>query len=181
MKNLLAKRVKKNNKGFTLVELIIVIAIIAIIVAVLAPNYVKYVEKSRWSADQNTSSELLSEVKTAIVTAQEDSTNGVGSFIIKMDKNGTAFEGTEETNIKTALDNADKDWQKGVVKHTKAQTIKDASQASGGKAGEKKVEAGDNYYVVYDSASDKVAGGWGANAKAATGIDVTSSEAPKAS
>ena len=174
MKNLLAKRVKKNNKGFTLVELIIVIAIIAILVVVLAPNYVKYVEKSRWSADQNTSSELLSEVKTAIVTAQEDSTTGVGSFIIKMDKNGTAFEGTKETNIETALDNADKDWQKGVVKHTKTQKIKSGD-------GEKTVAAGDDYYVVYDSASDKVAGGWGANAKDATKIDVTPSGAPKAS
>ncbi|MDD6550582.1 MAG: prepilin-type N-terminal cleavage/methylation domain-containing protein [Lachnospiraceae bacterium] len=179
MKNLLAKRVKKNNKGFTLVELIIVIAIIAILVAVLAPNYVKYVEKSRWSADQNTSSELLSEVKTAIVTAQEDSATGVGSFIIKMDKNGTAFEGTKETNIETALDNADKDWQKGVVKHTKDQKIKIKDKS--GASSEKTVAAGADYYVVYDSASDKVAGGWGANAKDATEIDVTPSGAPKAS
>ena len=72
MKNLFTKKLKKNNKGFTLVELIIVIAIIAILVAVLAPNYVKYVERSRWAADQNTSKELLSEVKTALVAAQED-------------------------------------------------------------------------------------------------------------
>ena len=35
---------KMNNKGFSLVELIIVIAIMVILVAVLAPQYLKYVE-----------------------------------------------------------------------------------------------------------------------------------------
>ncbi len=42
---------KTNNKGFSLVELIIVIAIMAILIGVLAPQYIKYVEKSRRSAD----------------------------------------------------------------------------------------------------------------------------------
>ena len=42
---------KKNNKGFSLVELIIVIAIMAILVAILAPQFLKYVERSRNTAD----------------------------------------------------------------------------------------------------------------------------------
>ena len=46
MKNLM-KKIRKSNKGFTLVELIIVIAIIAVLAAVAAPQYIKYVERSR--------------------------------------------------------------------------------------------------------------------------------------
>ena len=42
---------KMNNKGFSLVELIIVIAIMAILVGVLAPQFIKYVERSRCSTD----------------------------------------------------------------------------------------------------------------------------------
>lgn len=40
------------NKGFSLVELIIVIAIMAILGVVLAPQFTKYVEKSRVSTDK---------------------------------------------------------------------------------------------------------------------------------
>lgn len=49
---------KKDNKGFSLVELIIVIAIMAILVVVVAPQYLKYVEKSRISVDQDNAGEI---------------------------------------------------------------------------------------------------------------------------
>ena len=57
---------RKNNKGFTLVELIIVIAIIAVLAAVLAPQYIKYVEKSRISVDENAVAEVKHVVEVAI-------------------------------------------------------------------------------------------------------------------
>ncbi len=59
---------KMNNKGFSLVELIIVIAIMAILVGVLAPQFIKYVEQSRESTDISS----IDEVKKAVETFVAD-------------------------------------------------------------------------------------------------------------
>lgn len=50
---------RMNDKGFSLVELIIVVAIMVILVAILAPTYLKYVEKSRVASDQQTVVEFI--------------------------------------------------------------------------------------------------------------------------
>ena len=60
---------KTNNKGFSLVELIIVIAIMAILVGVLAPQYIKYVERSRKSADLDIAEGVYTAVQTTLTDA----------------------------------------------------------------------------------------------------------------
>ena len=53
-----------NNKGFSLIELIVVIAIMAILVGAMAPQITKYIEKSRKSAD----AQALGTLYTAVIT-----------------------------------------------------------------------------------------------------------------
>lgn len=71
---------KINNKGFSLVELIIVIAIMAVLIGVLAPQFIKYVERSRESTDlQN-----IEEIKTAVEAYTADSEGLTADVTVSM-------------------------------------------------------------------------------------------------
>lgn len=61
---------KKNNKGFSLVELIIVIAIMAVLMAVLAPQFLRYIERSRLQSDNT----AIGEIARAMEIAAADET-----------------------------------------------------------------------------------------------------------
>ena len=72
---------KKDNKGFSLVELIIVIAIMAILVGVVGTQVVPYLNKSKVAKDQ----QLLSAFATAAVSAysmKAGDCNGTGTVEI---------------------------------------------------------------------------------------------------
>lgn len=63
---------KTNNKGFSLIELIIVIAIMAILVAIIAPNLTKYLGKSKKNTDTKNKDEIESTIKTCITDYEMD-------------------------------------------------------------------------------------------------------------
>ena len=89
---------KMNNKGFSLVELIIVIAIMAVLVGVLAPTYMKYVEKSKESADLRNYQTVISAVQVYCAD------NAASAGTLEVDNNGVV---TVSDNIfKAALENA---------------------------------------------------------------------------
>lgn len=68
---------KKNNKGFSLVELIIVIAIMAILAGALAPALIKYINKSRASTDISNADTIRSACQTAM--SNEEAMASLGS------------------------------------------------------------------------------------------------------
>jgi prepilin-type N-terminal cleavage/methylation domain-containing protein len=57
---------KMNNKGFSLVELIVVVLIMAIIAVALAPQVMKWVENSRLSTDAETYDGLIANIQVAL-------------------------------------------------------------------------------------------------------------------
>lgn len=89
---------KENEKGFSLVELIIVVVIMAILIGTLAPQYIKYVEKSKTSADK----ELLDDVFRAYATASAE------DDIIDLPRYGDA-------NIRVDTTGAHPKWSKRVL------------------------------------------------------------------
>lgn len=90
---------KMNNKGFSLVELIIVIAIMAILVGVLAPQYLKYVEKSRRSADLD----QLDSIYTACTTAASDADITDAPTADGAVSTGTAWYSEVQNTVGTSL------------------------------------------------------------------------------
>lgn len=110
------KKEKMNDKGFSLVELIIVIAIMAVLVVVLAPQYLKYVERSRNSTDISNATAMVTacQVWAADPNAGEDGTTAftkgneftidvvAGSGSIKTGESGAAAVGSalDEAAIK---------------------------------------------------------------------------------
>ena len=85
---------KKDNKGFTLVELVIVVAILAILVGILAPQYTKYVEKSRQAADVSNLENIVEAFKVAAADVDYDMIPATAAteFAITITKDGTTIK-----------------------------------------------------------------------------------------
>lgn len=84
------------NKGFSLVELIIVVAIMAVLIGVLAPQYLRYVEKSRLQRDNTSIGEIADVIK--MMSADENLVSEFKSGVdFKFDTSGK-FVGSDPTN-----------------------------------------------------------------------------------
>lgn len=76
------------NKGFSLVELIVVVAIMAILVAVLAPQFTKYIDRSRQSNDAATVAGIVTAAQVGVAdTTDYDIDPGV--YVITVGENAT--------------------------------------------------------------------------------------------
>lgn len=85
-----------NNKGFSLVELIVVIAIMAVLVAVLAPQFTKYIDRSRQSNDATTVAGIVTAAEVAVTDRVDYPDIVVGTYTITVAEDGTTVECSDD-------------------------------------------------------------------------------------
>ncbi len=91
-----------NNKGFSLVELIIVVAIMAVLIGVLAPAYLQYVEKSKKTKDAQAIGSIMDGIE--IVSSDPSITWTAGDMIkVTVDDTGVAYTDSTATDAEAKL------------------------------------------------------------------------------
>ena len=80
------KKFRKNEKGFTLAELLIVVAIIGVLVAISIPIFTSQLEKAREATDLANMRSAYAECSSSVLTNEASSTN------VKLNNDGSAQE-----------------------------------------------------------------------------------------
>lgn len=112
------KMSQKNNKGFSLVELIVVVAIMAVLMGILVPTLVKNVEKSKKQKDAS----AIEEIRTTMVTNLADPTYSdleativYDAQTLEITKGGVTVSGSttaaDVSSFLTAVSGDVKDWK----------------------------------------------------------------------
>lgn len=117
---------KQDNRGFSLVELIIVIAIMAILVGIVGTQVIPYLNKSREAKDL----QIISSYSTAAVTAYAE--------------NAEKFASAESTNTNVSIkvysaesSDPQKTWQEDIITlsgYANATALKNAMSSKKGSA-----------------------------------------------
>ncbi len=106
------QRLSSNNKGFSLVELIIVIAIMAILAGALAPQLIQYLDQSRKGRDVETSQTIATAVNAAL--SSESAYNSAAScYLQECVATGTNFQKAVKNIIGAAVANPKPKYHSG--------------------------------------------------------------------
>ncbi len=124
------KKYKLNDEGFSLVELIIVMAIMAVLVGVLAPQYIKYLEKTKKVSDCTTISTVLDVCETLAADPGVSWEMGIGGeVVLTFSDSGTTFQGDMGSAIEEFVPTSDavlrtSDWGTIEISVTKISSSK---------------------------------------------------------
>lgn len=136
-----SKKKVLNNKGFSLVELIVVIAIMAVLAGVAAPQVIKYIDQSKEAADASNIAMLENAVQMALTNddAYNDVMSGLGtddSYTVKITNGSTTAIYTKGStsvtdNFKSELEQIVQNWPEVKDREKKAFLITIKSTTSG--------------------------------------------------
>lgn len=105
------KKMKRNKKGFTLAELLIVVAIIAVLVAISIPIFTAQLEKSREATDLANQRAAKAAAVAAYLDADSTGTQtyyyDAASGAVKSTKSGIAAYGKGTTHVGSASNTQD--------------------------------------------------------------------------
>lgn len=142
---------KKTNKGFSMVELIIVIAIMAILAGALAPALIKYINKSRLSTDISTGQSIAEAVQTAL------SNEGV-------------YEDAKDAEMKKISQLEGNKFKNAVVEALSGTSDPKGKSKKHGAAGTAGTFADHDFYIVLNANTSKVEVYYGSSTKDAANM-----------
>lgn len=94
------KTVKRDNKGFSLVELIVVVLILGILSVAVAPQIMKWLDKSKIAADRDNANSLKYAAQAALTDWQSRGgiIDATADFSLVVNKDGTVTCSQDWTN-----------------------------------------------------------------------------------
>lgn len=121
-----AMKKKKNRKGFSLVELIVVLVIMAILAAALVPTLIGYIKQTRQSNAKNEAAACVSAAQTMASSAYA---SGDGKYYDQSsDTAGTAIQILTASNLDDAVTYTDTD---ATVQVTTIEKLAEVDKADG--------------------------------------------------
>lgn len=147
---------KKSQKGFTLVELVVVIAIIGVLAAILVPSMLNYVKKSRLKTANSNAKTAYNAVAENVADAE---TNGYALSTVLSTTTDTGADAWKiKANTVYNAKDVDKISEKG-AKKIAAVLAENGDEAGVFKVSIQKINGQDSYVVFWaKSTSDEMVG-----------------------